>query len=124
MSYKNIDVFITNLPEMEESIYDLHLVSLPKSYYKQLQCSTGKLKIGQKEIKATFVCNPSDNQIGFSDALMKKTGLSKGTKVSILIDGKTLRLGPLIGVLTSQRYIHKLNKQQPSFRTLELWQAN
>ncbi|MFD1396582.1 YheC/YheD family protein [Kroppenstedtia eburnea] len=59
-----------------------------------------------------------------SEDLLLKSGLFNGTECFSKVEGNSLKLGPLIGLFTSRKHISRLNRQDASFRTLEILKAS
>lgn len=120
----NKPVGLVKIGPIKGSLTQLNAISLPFEMYEQHHSSITKLKIGQREAKVICEKNLSDDILLLSKVILNKCNFYEGMPIHYRIEGDTLRLGPLIGILAGKGYIQKLKKQEPTFRTIELVKAN
>lgn len=104
------------------------VIIVPKKVYKNIRDKNGEVlvKIGMRTINIPAIeKGDREDTIILSSSLMEKTGLLEDTNCHLQVEGNTLRLGPVIGVFSSNKYINKLKQQViPKFRLFELVKAN
>lgn len=97
-------------------------ISLPRRFYQQ---PFAVFKLGKMEIEVRCFPNNTSDKVGLAENLFKKCGIVDGFTCNLEADGRILRLGPVIGIFVSKRYIQQLVKEQkPSFRSIETNKAN
>lgn len=104
-----------------------NIISLPK---KILDHHTNnrilQMRFGQKLVKKVQVrINDTNDEMEVSPTLFDTFGLDSHMKCHLTISDQILRIGPLIAIFVDTKYIYTLlEKQQPSFRSVELEKAN
>lgn len=114
---------VVSIGALKGNTYRNNSVSLPSKLLNQYP-SISKLKIGQCKKNVHFIKNETQNTVLLTKDILNNCGFHPEMKCNLKVENNTLWLGPLVGLLTSSRYIRQLKEQQPSFRSLEMIETN
>ncbi len=83
------------------------------------------MRFGQKSVKVEVKINATTDELEVSPTVYDALGIYPHMKCHLTITDQTLRIGPLIAIFVETKYIRTLlEKQQPTFRSVELEKAN
>lgn len=113
-----INIYKNNFPDYNE-------VTVPARIFKHVSGNKQmRMKAGRLEIDVTCKHNNSANTIELPLRLVEAFGLCEDEAVNVVIKGKKICLGPVIGIFSSNGLVSKTNAQAPHFRMIETMNAN